>query len=190
MSFSLLVINNHGQLLYRGLYGRKIAMPVSRSVCLCNNFKLCECVWFCGFEECDNGVWRTPCVTLRSTDRRWHSAVWERIKWGCLKRVKETNSGIRDKERKKKRTTLVSWNRKSKVKCTLVQELKLCTGHMAHRGSRGIALLYVIQQVQLYVVNFIPLLSSLYMFRAAHTPIIRSTKFNCIYSHWYNHRLA
>ena len=27
-----------------------------------------------------------------------------------------------------------------KVKCTLVQALRLCTGHMAHRGSRGIAL--------------------------------------------------
>ena len=29
--------------------------------------------------------------------------------------------------------------------------------------------------MQLDAVNFIPLLSSLYMFRAAHTPIIRST---------------
>ena len=29
--------------------------------------------------------------------------------------------------------------------------------------------------MQLYAVNFIPLLSSLYMFRAAHTHIIRST---------------
>ena len=29
--------------------------------------------------------------------------------------------------------------------------------------------------MQLYAVNFIPLRSSLYMFRAAHTPIIRST---------------
>ena len=29
--------------------------------------------------------------------------------------------------------------------------------------------------MQLYAVNFIPLLSSLYMFRAAHTTIIRST---------------
>jgi hypothetical protein len=29
-----------------------------------------------------------------------------------------------------------------KVKCTLVQALRLCTGRMAHRGSRGIALLY------------------------------------------------
>jgi len=29
-----------------------------------------------------------------------------------------------------------------KVKCTLVQALRLCTGPTAHRGSRGIALLF------------------------------------------------
>jgi hypothetical protein len=29
---------------------------------------------------------------------------------------------------------------RQKVKCTLVQALRLCTGHTAHRGSRGIAL--------------------------------------------------
>ena len=29
--------------------------------------------------------------------------------------------------------------------------------------------------MQLYAVHFMPLLSSLYMFQAAHTPIIRST---------------
>jgi len=29
---------------------------------------------------------------------------------------------------------------KGKVKVTLVQALRLCAGHMAHRGSRGIAL--------------------------------------------------
>jgi hypothetical protein len=29
-----------------------------------------------------------------------------------------------------------------KVKCTLVQALRLWTGHKAHRGSRGIALLF------------------------------------------------
>jgi hypothetical protein len=29
---------------------------------------------------------------------------------------------------------------KKKVKCTLVQALRLCTGRTAHRGSRGIAL--------------------------------------------------
>ena len=28
----------------------------------------------------------------------------------------------------------------AKVKCTLVQALRLCAGCMAHRGSRGIAL--------------------------------------------------
>jgi hypothetical protein len=31
---------------------------------------------------------------------------------------------------------------KVKVKVTLVQALRLCTGRMAHRGSRGIALLF------------------------------------------------
>ena len=33
-------------------------------------------------------------------------------------------------------------NPEVKVKCTLVQELRLCTGRAAHRGSRGIALLF------------------------------------------------
>jgi hypothetical protein len=32
-------------------------------------------------------------------------------------------------------------SKKRKVKCTLVQALKLCTGRTAHRGSRSIALL-------------------------------------------------
>jgi len=31
---------------------------------------------------------------------------------------------------------------KVKIKCTLVQALRLCTGRTAHRGSRGIALLF------------------------------------------------
>jgi len=39
--------------------------------------------------------------------------------------------------------------------------------------------------MQLYAVNFIPLLGSLYMFQAFYTPIIGSTIFNCICSHWY-----
>ena len=51
--------------------------------------------------------------------------------------------------------------------------------------STPINVLWNNQQMQIYAVNFIPLLSSLYMFRAPHTPIIRSTMFNCIYSHWY-----
>jgi hypothetical protein len=32
--------------------------------------------------------------------------------------------------------------KKVKVKCTLVQALRLCTGRTAHMGRRGIALLY------------------------------------------------
>jgi len=32
---------------------------------------------------------------------------------------------------------------KKKVKCTLVQIVRLCTGRMAHRGSRGIAVLFL-----------------------------------------------
>jgi len=32
--------------------------------------------------------------------------------------------------------------KKGKVKCTLVQALRLCTGRKAHRESRGIALLF------------------------------------------------
>jgi len=35
---------------------------------------------------------------------------------------------------------------KVKVKVTLVQALRLCTGRTAHRGSRGIALLFHDQQ--------------------------------------------
>jgi hypothetical protein len=31
---------------------------------------------------------------------------------------------------------------KIKVKCTLAQALRLCTGCMAHRGNRGIAVLF------------------------------------------------
>ena len=35
------------------------------------------------------------------------------------------------------------FNKKVKIKCTLVQALRLCTGRTAHRGSRGIALLFL-----------------------------------------------
>jgi len=31
----------------------------------------------------------------------------------------------------------------AKVKCTLVQALRLCIGRMVHKGSRGIALLFL-----------------------------------------------
>ena len=46
--------------------------------------------------------------------------------------------------RKCKFLCVVSLNMvKGKVKCTLVQAPRLCTGHMAHRGSRGVALLFL-----------------------------------------------
>jgi len=32
---------------------------------------------------------------------------------------------------------------KKRVKCTLIQTLRLCTGHTAHRGSGGIVLLFL-----------------------------------------------
>ena len=41
---------------------------------------------------------------------------------------------------KNKETTCTT--EKVKVKCTLVQALRLCTGRTAHRESRGIALLF------------------------------------------------
>ena len=34
-------------------------------------------------------------------------------------------------------------NSKGQVKCTLLQALRLCTGRTTHRGSRGIALLFL-----------------------------------------------
>ena len=44
--------------------------------------------------------------------------------------------------------------------------------------------------MQLYAVNFIPLLSSLYMFRAQHTPIIRGTMFNLSTATGTNHSIG
>jgi len=38
---------------------------------------------------------------------------------------------------------LVYHRLQQKIKCTLVQALRLCTGHTAHRGSRGTPLLFL-----------------------------------------------
>jgi len=40
------------------------------------------------------------------------------------------------------RDTVIKRHFLGTVKCTLVQGLRLCTGHTAHRGSRGIALVF------------------------------------------------
>jgi hypothetical protein len=39
-------------------------------------------------------------------------------------------------------TTVTIWTGKKKVQCTLLYALGLCIGRTAHRGSRGIALLF------------------------------------------------
>ena len=39
-----------------------------------------------------------------------------------------------------KKSDIKKLKSRKKVKCTLVQALRLCTGRTAHRGSRGIAL--------------------------------------------------
>ena len=57
--------------------------------------------------------------------------------------------------------------------------------HLPPNPKIAYSILWNKKQMQLYAVNFIPLLGSLYMFRVFYTPIIRSTIFNCIYSHWY-----
>ena len=68
----------------------------------------------------------------------------------------------------------------------------VCTTKLIYTCARAhentnvhLYILWSNQQIQLYAVNFIPLLGSLYMFRVFCTPIIRSTIFNCVYSHWY-----
>ena len=61
----------------------------------------------------------------------------------------------------------------------------VCYGETQNSRGPSKLILRNNQQMQLYAVNFIPLLGSLYMFRVFYTPIIRSTIFNCVYSHWY-----
>jgi len=38
--------------------------------------------------------------------------------------------------------------KKRQRNCTLVQELRLCTGRTAHRGSRGIAILFLTTAIE------------------------------------------
>ena len=58
-----------------------------------------------------------------------------------------------------------------------------CATISVNDGTSLTCFLWNNQQMQLYAVNFIPLLGSLYMFRVFYTPIIRSTIYICIYSH-------
>ena len=60
---------------------------------------------------------------------------------------------------------------------------QLCSRHPVQAGTSCRNKSSVFYEI--YTVKFIPLLGSLCMFRVFYTPIIRSTIFNCIYSHWY-----
>jgi len=72
------------------------------------------------------------------------------IYWHCLYRLKKSMNNTSEYFRSRivwgnlDCKNALSWRhfRKGKVKCTLVQALRLCTGRTAHRGSRGIALLF------------------------------------------------
>ena len=57
-----------------------------------------------------------------------------------IKIFKSTTPKYRETLVKKLSAKLAS--KKVKVKVTLVQALRLCTGRTAHRGSKGIALLF------------------------------------------------
>ena len=68
-------------------------------------------------------------------DWKWvlHNTSQKQYQWSCLVNFLVIQNFIQ----------VVIWVKKNKVKCTLVQALRLCTGRMAHRGSRGIALLFL-----------------------------------------------
>ena len=61
---------------------------------------------------------------------------------------------------------------------TQIKGMHLCCSQQKAYWVRNI--LWNNQQMQLYAVNFIPLLVSLYMFRVFYTPIIRSTIFKTV----------
>ena len=56
--------------------------------------------------------------------------------------IKDINTFITHKIRESEQLSINIYIYIYKVKCTLVQALRLCTGRTAHRGSRGIALLF------------------------------------------------
>ena len=70
------------------------------------------------------------------------------------------------------------------IKKTYFFPHRCCLWLFIYISEKYCSIIWNNQQMQLYAVNFIPLLGPLYMFRVFYTPIIRSTIFNCIYSHW------
>jgi len=70
------------------------------------------------------------------------TGLWQECQWArlmpicCVVRINNLTVDV---------STVLSNSvkRKKKVKCTLVQALMLCTGRTAHKGSRGLALLFL-----------------------------------------------
>jgi hypothetical protein len=87
-----------------------------------------------------------------SFDRSWGQQTLgaqqsARHDWWCVVRRAELAETYKLKSWARRTKCKLAWWRRTaekgkKVKCTLVQALKLCTNRTAHRGSRGIALLY------------------------------------------------
>ena len=65
------------------------------------------------------------------------SGQGEAQRWKC-KRLKPNGGQAYNRSSDRPATVC-----KVKVKCTFVQALRLCTGRTTHRGSRGIALLFL-----------------------------------------------
>ena len=61
-----------------------------------------------------------------------------------MNHLKSYDEMIPVKDRRKYLIVIISCRiRKKKVKCTLVQALRLCTGRTAHTGSRDIAVTFL-----------------------------------------------
>jgi len=108
------------------------------------NNKFCYKVAFCGLFLLNhttmhgsvNIKWIINSVTCASCwnyiPEYWYTYLWYQLR--CILTQALCN------------TKTHAWNISKKVKCTLVQALRLCTGRTAHRGSRGIALLFYDQR--------------------------------------------
>ena len=87
----------------------------------------------CGFTRWEE----TPAPFAQEAE--WASrSVWMCMKRHALNRVRTPDLPVHSESL----TDCAYVKQVKKVKCTVVQALRLCTGRTAHRGSRGIALLF------------------------------------------------
>jgi len=85
-----------------------------------------------------SGERKHPCPAIRLVARNWNTQlfIWYRNRWRYDGWKLEAEDNIEEDRQECQRKVKV------KVKCTFVQALRFCKGRAAHRGSRGIALLY------------------------------------------------